>query len=245
MHISLAAEKIGFIHGWPITNTIVTFWLSIAVILVLSVLATRRMQMIPGKLQSAFEWVIESLYGVVKDVFGSDKEAKRYFPFLATFFLGILVSNWMGILPGWGSIGWHHVIDGKQEFVPLLRSTNADLNTTLAYALISVGATQYFGVRQLGVGKYLGKFFNFKSGIGFFLGILELVSEFAKIISFSFRLFGNIFAGEVLLMVIAFLVPVIAPLPFLGLELFVGVVQALVFFMLTSVFIKVATEAAH
>jgi F-type H+-transporting ATPase subunit a len=129
------------------------------------------------------------------------------------------------------------------KFVPLLRAGTADLNTTLALALISVIFTQYIGFKYLGL-SYLTKFFNFKQGpIYTFVGLLELVSEFAKILSFAFRLFGNIFAGEVLLAVIAFIVPIIAPIPFLGLEVFVGFVQALVFAMLSLVFMSMATHA--
>jgi F-type H+-transporting ATPase subunit a len=129
--------------------------------------------------------------------------------------------------------------------VPLLRGANADLNTTLALAVIAVIAIQVLGVSAIGAIKYAKKFFNFSNPINAFVGFLELISEFSKLISFSFRLFGNIFAGEVLLMVIAFLVPYIAPLPFFFLELFVGIVQALVFMMLTLVFIKGATMSEH
>jgi F-type H+-transporting ATPase subunit a len=134
--------------------------------------------------------------------------------------------------------------------VPFLRSTSADLNVTLAIALISVFTIQFMGIAAIGVAKYAGKFFvspfHKPYFIGTFVGVLELISELAKIISFSFRLFGNIFAGEVLLIVMLNLVPFLVPLPFLFLELFVGFVQALVFAMLTLVFLKMAvTEAAH
>lgn len=127
-------------------------------------------------------------------------------------------------------------------FVPIFRAGTADLNTTLALALISVIATQVIGFKYLSFG-YFKKFFNFKNPIFFFVGILELISEVAKIISFAFRLFGNIFAGEVLLVVIAFLIPLLAPIPFLGLEIFVGAIQALVFMMLSLVFMSMATHA--
>lgn len=127
------------------------------------------------------------------------------------------------------------------KFIPLFRAATADLNTTLALAIVSVFLTQFYGFKFLGL-SYLKKFFNFTQGPIFtFVGILELISEFAKIISFAFRLFGNIFAGEVLLAVISYLIPIFAPLPFLGLEIFVGAVQALVFAMLTLVFTNMAT----
>ncbi len=126
------------------------------------------------------------------------------------------------------------------KFVPLFRGATADLNTTLAIAIVAVVSVQYYGFKTLGA-AYLKKFFNFKDPIMFGVGLLEIVSEFSRIISFAFRLFGNIFAGEVLLTVIAFLLPLVAPLPFLGLELFVGFIQALVFSMLTAVFLNMAT----
>jgi len=135
---------------------------------------------------------------------------------------------------------------GGQEavFVPYLRAGTADLNTTLALAIISVSMTQVFGFQFLRL-SYFTKFINFASPLGFFIGALELVLEFAKIISFAFRLFGNIFAGEVLLAVIYFLVPLIVPMPFLGLEIIVGVIQALVFAMLSLVFFNMATSGHH
>ncbi|MBI4058595.1 F0F1 ATP synthase subunit A [Candidatus Gottesmanbacteria bacterium] len=131
-------------------------------------------------------------------------------------------------------------VEGK--FTPLLRGPTADLNTTLAIALISFFSMQYFGLKELGV-RYLSRYFNFSNPIMFFVGLLEIVSDLSKIMSFAFRLFGNIFAGEVLLTVIAFLMPLVAPLPFLGLELFVGFIQALVFSLLTAVFLNMATMA--
>ncbi|KKP70199.1 ATP synthase F0 subunit A [candidate division CPR3 bacterium GWF2_35_18] len=135
--------------------------------------------------------------------------------------------------------------DSESEiFKPLFRGPTADLNTTLALALISVFMIQFYGFKTLGL-KYLKKFFNFRNPINGFIGILELLSEFSRIISFAFRLFGNIFAGEVLLTVIAYLIPFIAPLPFIGLEIFVGFIQALVFMMLSLVFISMATISEH
>ena len=167
---------------------------------------------------------------------------------MGTLFIFIIFLNWFGLLPGVGTIGFYEIEEGhevaEKVFVPLFRAGSADLNTTLALALISVVSIQISGIKTLGK-EYIGRFFNFKNPIYFFVGILELISEFSKIISFAFRLFGNIFAGEVLLTVIAFLIPVIAPLPFLGLELFVGFIQALVFSMLTSVFLSLATTKSE
>ncbi|EKD86387.1 MAG: hypothetical protein ACD_37C00314G0001, partial [uncultured bacterium] len=151
---------------------------------------------------------------------------------------------WAGLLPGVGSIGLERIHGGEKEFIPLFRAGSADLNTSLALALISMITIQMVGIKALGV-AYLQRFFNFKNPLYFYVGLLELISEFSKVISFSFRLFGNIFAGEVLLAVIAFLIPVIAPIPFLGMEIFVGFIQALVFSMLTAVFINAATVREH
>jgi len=128
----------------------------------------------------------------------------------------------------------------EKKFTPLLRGSTADLNTTIALALVAFFAIQYFGFSTLG-SPYIKRFLNFSNPIMFFVGILELVSDISKVISFAFRLFGNIFAGEVLLSVVAFLIPFIAPTPFLFLEIFVGFIQALVFSTLTAVFINVAT----
>lgn len=137
-----------------------------------------------------------------------------------------------------------HGATEEHHSVALLRGANADINMTLALALISVGATQYFGLKFAHLG-YLKKFFNFSSPISFFIGILELLGEFSRIMSFSFRLFGNIFAGEVLIAVISFLVPVIVPTPFMAFELFVGILQAYVFAMISTVTFSMAAEGHH
>lgn len=134
--------------------------------------------------------------------------------------------------------------EAKKVFVPYLRAGTADLNTTLALALISVVMTQVWGVKYLNLG-YFSKFFNFSNPGGFVLGLLEFILEIAKVMSFAFRLFGNVFAGEVLLAVMAFLAPLIVPMPFYGLEVFVGLIQALVFTLLSLVFFNLATISHH
>jgi len=132
----------------------------------------------------------------------------------------------------------------EKKAVAFFRGANADINMTIALGLISVASVQFFGLKFAGT-NYLKKFFNFSSPIMFVVGLLEIISEFSKILSFGFRLFGNIFAGEVLISVISYLIPVVLPMPFIGLEIFVGFIQALVFSMLTLVFINMATEAHH
>jgi len=242
MHVGVAAEKIFTVFSWPVSNTVLTAWIAIILLSVLAFMATRNMKRVPSGLQNFFEWVIESLFGIAEEFMGDRKKTIIFFPLLATLFIFIIATNWLGLLPGFGSIGWHE----GEEFVPLLRSTNADMNTTLMLAVVSVVSIQIGGIMALGFFKYWNKFITFKNPMAFFIGLIELVSEAAKLISFSFRLFGAVFAGEVLLTVIASLAPYLLPLPFYGLEIFIGGIQALVFMLLTTVFIKLATtEAGH
>ena len=233
--ISLAAEKIGSLFGLPITNSLLATWVVMALLIVFSFFATRKMTLIPKGIQSIAELIVGALYDFFMAVAG--KHIKQFFPLIASFFLFIILANWFGLLPGVGTIGFHEA----DKFVPLLRGANADLNMTLALAIISIVGIQYFGFKTVGF-HYSSRFLNFKGPIDFFVGILEVISQFADIVSFAFRLFGNIFAGEVLLTVMAFLMPFIVPLPFMALELFVGFIQALVFSMLTAAFLNVAVS---
>jgi len=196
--------------------------------------------MVPGNVQGAVEMSTEWFLGLMESMLGSMKKAEQYFPLVATIFVFIMFSNLSGILPGVGSI----FIERGHEEISLFRSPAADLNFTLAFAVISVIVTNIIGMVAVGVFPHIGKFLNFKNPIMFFIGILEFVSEIAKVISLSFRLFGNVFAGEVLLIIVFFLAPYIVPLPFLFLEIFVGLIQAFVFAMLTLVSISLHT-AAH
>lgn len=243
LEISLAAEKVGHIGAFPITNTLIMSLASVAVLVVLALVLKRKVRLIPRGVQNVFEALVEGAFSIMDGVTGSRAQSVKFFPLVFTLFLFILTSNWMGLLPGIGSIGIHEEVHGKEVLVPLFRSTNADLNVTLALAIIAVISIQIFGILAVSAKKYGRKFFNFKNPIYTFVGIVELIGEFAKFISFSFRLFGNVFAGEILLTVIAFLIPVIAPLPFMFLEIFVGAVQAFIFAILTLVFLKVATTA--
>jgi F-type H+-transporting ATPase subunit a len=243
MNISLAAEKVFELWGFPITNSMIFSWIVTILLITVLAISTRRLETIPSATQNFLEFVMESLLNLCNNVIENKEQTKRYFPLIATIFLFVMLNNWMGLLPGIGPIGIYEVHHGETVLVPLFRSGNADLNTTLAISIITMIAVQVFAVSAMGFSKHIKKFFDFRGPINFFVGILELISEFAKIISFSFRLFGNIFAGEVLLIVVAFLMPLIAPLPFLFLELFVGFIQALVFAMLALVFIKGATLA--
>ncbi len=245
---TLASETIFHIGSFEVRNTLITSLMAMIVLIVVGlVLKRKKYAMVPGGFQNLVEALVGGIYGFFAGVVGDEKKAKKFFPLVATIFFFVLISNWMGLLPGFGSIGlWEHH-GGHLILVPLLRSTYADVNMTLAIAAISVIATQVFGFSMLGLKGYGGKFFvnPLKNPVGSFVGILELMSEVSKMISFTFRLFGNVFAGEVLLLVIAFLVPFVAPIPFYGLEIFVGFIQALVFSFLTLVFLKIATTSHH
>jgi len=243
LNISVAAEPVFHIGEFPITNSLLTSLVVMAVLLIIAVVSYTKSNSGKGKLPLTVRVVTEGLYDFLKQIAGEKTDA--LFPLLFTFFFFIILGNWIGLLPGVGTIGFWEYHGGERVLIPFLRSPNASLSITVALALISVVSIQILSVKALGGRKYIGKFINLKSPIGFFVGILELISEFSKILSFSFRLFGNIFAGEVLLMVIMFLIPVIVPVPFLILEIFVGLVQALVFTMLTTIFIVVATNEHH
>lgn len=246
LNISVAAEPIFEIGPLVVTNSLLTSWVVVASLILFALWFSQK----PLKdkpesfsLQNIMEIIIGGLYGFFIQVIG-EKNAKRFFPLVATFFFYILLSNWFVLLPSVGSLGIWQVHEGENVLVPFFRAPTADINNTLALAVISMFMVQYYGLNTLGA-KYIRKFLNFSNPINFSVGILELIGEFTKIISFSFRLFGNVFAGEVLLMVMAFLLPFLAPIPFMGLEVFVGLIQALVFMMLTLVFLQMATEENH
>jgi len=242
---TLASETVMELWGHDIRNTLLMAWITMIVLIVIAIIGKAKgYKMIPGRTQSAFDLVIEGLFDFFDSVLQDRKMTRRIFPLVATFFLFIIVANWLGIVPGVGSITVLSSHDGHMMNLPLLRSMNADVNITLALSLISVVMTQYFAIRSIGALPHLGKYFiaPWKSPVGFFVGLLELIGEFTRLISFTFRLFGNIFAGEVLLVVVSFLMPYALPIPFLGLELFVGFIQALVFSLLTLAFIKISSS---
>lgn len=247
MNISLAAEPIFHLGSFPVTNTLLVAWVVIAFLLVIAVITKKRLATIPRGIQNVVEVVFEAMLKFMDPVTGARELSMKFFPIVATIFIFVLFSNLIEIVPGLGTIGLREVHEGREILVPFIRSSSADLNVTLAIAVISVFSTQILGIAALGFFKYAGKFIvpPWKSPyiVGTFVGLLELIAEMAKVVSFSFRLFGNIFAGEVLLTVISFLVPYIVPLPFLFLEIFVGFIQAVVFSMLTLVFLKMAVTS--
>ncbi len=236
--IVLKPEILGFYKNFPllgefpITNTLLVSWIAIGILVVSSLITRFQIRLIPTGIQNFFEAILELGFQTVSDLAG-DKKAKVFFPFMITFFLYIIVSNWLGLLPGFGTITY--------KGVPLLRSINSDLNMTLALALVSAIATHIFAVKYLGIKNYLLRWVALNP-IFLFVGILEIISEFTKIVSLSFRLFGNIFAGEVVLSTISSIFAFVLPLPFYFLEIIVGFVQAAVFAMLTLVFMVLLSE---
>lgn len=223
-------------------------WLATAVLVLLSLVARATgYKLVPGRVQAFFEMIVEGLFEFFDSILMNRERTRKFFPMVATMFLFILTANWMGILPGVGSIMVEGEHEGHTMLLPLFRSMNADVNVTLVFAIVTIVVAQASGVAALGILPHLGKYFvapwKKPYGIGTFVGLLEFIGEFARILSFTFRLFGNIFAGEVLLMVMTALVPYIIPIPFYGMEIFVGFVQALVFAMLTLVFLSMAMTA--
>jgi len=239
LHISFQPEYVLRIDSFLVSNTLLCSWVATFILIVLAILTKRKIKKIPPSksLQNIFELIIEYSLKFIDSITGSRELTKKVFPLITTFFIFIVFANFLGLIPGF--LGAFLLNSGK-ESVPLLRTPNSDLNSTLALAIISVVSIQYFGIRTLGFKKYLKRFFNFANPIKWVIGIFELISDLTKILSLSLRLFGNVLAGEVLLMVIAFLIPYFIPLPFMILEVFVGFVQAFIFATLSLVFIKTA-----
>ncbi len=242
-HIPLAAEKLFQIGPIPITNSILTTWIVTAILIAAAAVATRRIKAVPQGAQNIAEFFFETFQDLVSSIAG--EKTKVFLPIVASFFFFILLGNYFGLLPGIGTIGFYErpVTNGSEPvFVPFFRSINSDLNTTVALALVSAIATHFLAVKYLGLGGYLGKFLSLNP-IFLFVGLLEIIGEITKIFSLSFRLFGNIFAGEVLLTTASTrLFAFIVPIPFYFLEILVGFVQALIFSMLTLVFMVILTQ---
>jgi F-type H+-transporting ATPase subunit a len=241
IHVVLKAEQLGTFLGLPITNSLIMAWIVVALLILFAFLFGRSLKMIPGKLQAGIEWAFQAVLDYMAETLESKELARRFFPLIATIFLFILVANELAFIPGVGSIGFYE----HGEFLPLFRAPAADLNMTLALAIISFLTIEITGVLTLGLLKYGGKFVNFSSPVNFAVGLIELISNLGRLISFSFRLFGNIFAGEVMILVAAFFLPYFLPVPLMAFEVFVGFIQAVVFAMLTLFFIKLAIMEPH
>ena len=244
IEVVLKAEQLGSVFGFPITNSLIMAWIVMVLLIGFAYFFGRSLSLVPGRLQAGVEWAFEGSLVYMTEVLESKALAQRFFPLVASIFLFIAVINEVEFFPGVGSLGLVH----SSEFLPFLRASTTDLNFTLALALIAFFTIEVTGITMLGISTYARKYVNLKSPIGFAVGLIELVSNLGRLISFSFRLFGNIFAGEVLIMVASYFVPYILPAPLMGFEMFIGLVQALVFAMLTLFFIKLAIaepEGAH
>ena len=250
--VSLKPDVIVHVGKFAITNSMIVTWIVAAAIIIFAQMATRNIQPVPGPRQNRWEWMVESLYNFLESVIGSDL-VKRTFWFFATIFIFILFVNWFGLIPGIGTIGWGHVDPATNTFrvdTPLLRGGNADLNMTFAMAAVFFALWIYWAIQTQGVGGVLHEIFGAKGenrgfmkllmAIVFFLaGWLEIVSILFRPISLSFRLYGNVYAGETMLETMSHMVPLLSwliPIPFYFMELLVGLVQAMVFMLLTAVF---------
>ncbi len=263
----LAAETIFYIGSFPVTNSyinstiVVIGFIIFAFIINAAIKKYYPLKKAPKGILNFFEGVLEFLLGYIDNVTKDRKKTIRFLPLVGSLFLFILVSNWMGLLPGIGSIGITEMVNGHAEFIPIFRPANTDLNMTLSMAVLAVTASHFLGIVTIGFFKYANKFIKFgdlyqaiksmkpvnilTAVIEFFVGLIEIVSEVAKMVSLSLRLLGNIFAGEVLLTVLAGLIPFLIPLPFMALELLVGFIQAVVFSMLALVYLTMATAETH
>jgi F-type H+-transporting ATPase subunit a len=256
---TLFAEPVIQTPYFSITNALLTSWVAVLVIVIISFVIRKNLKKVPGKLQHAFEFLIEGALSLCDQVTGNRSLSKKIFPLAFSIFLFVLVNNWLGLLPI-GALGVVQTHEGVQTFVPFLRSGTADVNTTLAFGLMVVIGANIFGVVAIGIWKFFNKFINLKAlanaaknvrkeptqllvgPITFFVGLLEIIGEIAKVASLSFRLFGNVFAGEVLLLSMTLIFAYGLPIPFIFLEVLVGVIQALIFAMLTLVYFTIASQ---
>jgi F-type H+-transporting ATPase subunit a len=250
-HLSLKPIVLFEIGKLAVTNSMLVSWIVAAGIIICAQLATRKITPVPKGLQNFWEWLVESLHNFLESIIGRDL-VRRTFWFFATIFIFILFVNWFGLIPGVGTIGWgHYEASGAFRIDrPLLRGGNADLNMTAAMAMIFFACWIIWAIQANGVGGFLMHIFGPKGeskglmkiamvGVFFAVGLLEVVSILFRPISLSFRLFGNVYAGETILESMSHMVPALAwliPIPFYFMELLVGLVQAMVFMLLTAVF---------
>ena len=257
--ITLFAEPIFHFENFTVTNALLTSWVVVIIILILSFVLRFKLKEVPGKLQNIFEMIVDGALGLCDQVTNNRALSIKIFPIAISVFFFILINNWLGIIP-LGGIGLIETTEHGKAFIPFLRGGTADINTTLALAVMAVLGANLFGIFSIGLWKTFNKYVNLKALLGiftkirkeptviivapitFFVGLIEIIGEFAKIASLSFRLFGNVFAGEVLLVSMAALVAYIIPIPFLFLEILVGVIQALIFSMLLVVYFTISAS---
>lgn len=260
---TIYSEPIANIGGFTVTNSLFSSWIAVVLIVVFSLVFRSRIKKVPGTFQIFFEMLVEKFLDIFDLVTGSRSKTEKFFPLAFAFFTFILINNWLGLFPGVGSIG--HIVEdhGHSAFVPLFRGGTADLNTTLALALIGVMGSHLASIFFLGSWTYMNKFINIKSlleipgkikkdptivfvnPVKIFIGLIEIVGEMAKVASLSFRLFGNIFAGEVLIGSIAAIFAFGIPLPFMFLEVLVGFIQAFIFSILVLLYFSMMTSDEH
>ncbi len=263
----LAAEQLFTIGSLPVTNSYINSTLALigfiilAIFLNLGIKKYYKKGLAPKGLLNFFESILSVVLSYIDRVTHDRKKTLKFLPIVGSLFLFILISNWMGLLPGTGTIGIWEMHHGEIELIPLLRPANTDLNMTLSMAVLAVAVSHFLGIITIGFFKYVNRFIKLgdiykavkslkpvnilTAIIEFFVGIIEIFSEIAKMISLSLRLFGNIFAGEVLLTVLAGLIAFAVPLPFMALEILVGFIQAMVFAMLALVYLVMATTEMH
>lgn len=253
---TLYSETLFSVGNFNVTNSLLTSWVAVFLIVILSIVIRVKHSKVPAKFQSFIETIIEGAYSMMDMVTNDRRKSERIFPVIFSIFIFILVNNWLGLFPGLGSITYNGTA--------LFRGGTADLNTTLALGLFGVIAANVFGIIVVGGWSWMNKFINLKTifeiprkirkeptvvlinPINFFVGLVEIISEVAKVASLSFRLFGNVFAGEVLLASISAMLAYGVPLPFMFLEIIVGIIQALIFAILTLVYFTIAsTEHEH
>lgn len=270
--ITLFAEPIFSIGGFNVTNSLLNSWIAVFSLILFSIFLKNKIKKIPRGIQNFFEIIMESGLRLADSVTGNRSKSEKVFPFVFTIFIFILFNNYLGLFPGIGSIGMVIEHNGHPTFIPYFRGATADLNTTLAFSIMTVVLANIFGIFAIGFWKFFNKFVNlhalthpftnFRENIShsgfiktflqfsvdllvgavkFAVGLIEIVGELAKVASLSFRLFGNIFAGEVLLSSVATIFAFILPVPFMFLEVIVGIVQALVFSILTLVYFSIAS----
>jgi len=264
-HVALPAEPVFHVGSFSITNTLIASWFTMLVLVVLSIFLTRKIKLIPSRRQAMGEVIVEGLLNFVESVAGK-KHAKMLFPGVATIFIYVISNAYLALLPFFGTIGIHHGgggHGGHGEFTAIFRAANTDLNVPLSIALMSFFFVETWGMRAVGGFRYLGEFINVRQFllglkelftgkiktapmnivfgfISMFVGVLEIFSHLTRMLSFTFRLFGNMTAGEILILVSCFLIPLIFTIPFYSLELLIGLIQALIFSGLTLVFGTIA-----
>ena len=236
IHASMAAGVLFHVGPFAVTNTMLTAWVVMASLVIVSIFATRRMSLVPESgLQNMMEMIVEFVLDIAERTAGA-KVGRLVFPLIATLFIFILTANWFSVLPGVGTITLcdpHH----PDHCVPIFRAATSDLNMTAAMAVIAVVTVQVLGVAFNGLRGYLKEL-----STPLLLTPIHIIGELSHVISLSARLFGNIFGGEILLVVMFALVPYVVPVVFMGLELFFGFIQALIFTVLTTVYISLAVS---